>query len=342
MGSLVETKSVEQRLAALWTSLLAVEQIGLDDDFFDLGGDSILATELQTLVQKEFGKRFEIVEMYECSTVRLQAEILQKVEKRARQLPAGVLALQPHGNRNNIFWLHYLSPNLAKVIGDDQPLLYVALTSEDFPVLGPSPTLQAIASLLLQKIFIAQAKGPYTLGGYCLGGILAYEIASQLRAAGHDVSLVVLVDPPNPSYIEVNDSPRRMLNYIGYAARRAFRLGLRLSMVYLAEHIRKFFARRLLTSSTRTEMGTAQRMIESAALKYTPKEYDGKVLLLLASDRPSYVNRLLEWKAVVPQDLHVQYVNAHHRDLLKPNNARSIANAIVSELVPPAATILYP
>ena len=69
---------------------------------------------------------------------------------------------------------------------------------QDVLSLGEAPTLEGIAACLLRKILTMQPEGPYTIGGLCLGGILAYEIAFQLQAAGREVSLLVLLDPPTP------------------------------------------------------------------------------------------------------------------------------------------------
>ncbi|MGD0965467.1 MAG: thioesterase domain-containing protein, partial [Candidatus Acidiferrales bacterium] len=192
-------------------------------------------------------------------------------------------------------------------------------------------TLQGIATCLACKILATQSEGPYTIGGFCVGGILAYEIASQLQAAGHEVSLLVLVDAPNPAYLELCDSLARKVSYLRYALKRAARLGLRMSLVYLGERLRKRFAR---TRSARTEMRVAQEMSEAAAFAYQPERYEGKVLLLLASERPPHVNFLPGWQAVVPRNLHTQYLDGHHRDLLKAENVPSIGHAIVSHLMP--------
>ena len=328
----VQTMLDEQRIAAMWASILGLKEVGLDDNFFDVGGESVLLAALQQRIAKEFGLNISIAEMFEVPTVRQQAELTRTRAQGGPVLPPGVLTVQPHGSSGSIFWLHYLSTDLGKVIGDDHPFLFVALAPEDFPTLGKTPTLQSIATCLMRKIMAAQAKGPYTLGGYCLGGILAYEIASQFRAAGHEVSLVVLVDPPNPSYIEACNSLKSLASYVGYAAHRAARLGVRISLDYLREHVARYSARALRTKSTRTDQGIAQRTIELAALKYDPKEYDGKVLLLLASERPPHVNRLAGWQAVVPRELHALYVDSHHRDLLKAENVRKVADAIVSHM----------
>ncbi len=215
---------------------------------------------------------------------------------------------------------------------EEYSLICVALTAEDFARLGPSPKLEKIASHLLDKILEAQPTGPYAIGGFCLGGILAYEVASQLRAAGHEVSLVVLVDPPNPSYAESCDSLKRMMGYLGYVVRRAGKLGVGLSMDYLAEHLRKQCSRIFGTRSNGTEAEIAQRVLEGAAWSYHPKRYDGNVLLVLASERPPHVNRLLGWQAVVTGHLQAMYLDAHHRDLIREDNARIVADGIMSEL----------
>jgi amino acid adenylation domain-containing protein len=322
----------EKRVAAIWSDLLGRAEIGRDENFFNLGGLPALLPSLQQRLAREFGQWIPVADLAANPTIRQQGELTQKRTSAKPPLPAGVLALQPYGTRNNLFWVHYLTAELAKVIGDDQPLLYVALTSEDFPSLGPQPTLQAIAACLLRKIIAAQPKGPYNIGGLCLGGILAYEMASQLRAAGHEVSLLALVDPPNPAYIESFHSQKHIVNYFTYIVRRARRIGLRVTLAHIGGHISDYFARTFKTASTRTEMKIAQETIETAAMSYRPQKYDGKVLLLLASDRAPHKNFLPGWQAVVPQNLHTGYVPAHHRDLLTAENARSVAEAIVAHL----------
>jgi thioesterase domain-containing protein len=226
--------------------------------------------------------------------------------------------------------VHYLSVNLATVMGDDQPFLFVVLTAEDFASLGETPTLQSIAACLLRKILATQSKGPYTIGGFCAGGILAYEIASQMRAAGHEVSLLVLLDAPNLAYLDSHDSLANKLSYPGYALKRAARLGLRISWAHLREQLHKRLAR--MPKSARSEMTVAQAMVKAAVSAYQPKKYEGKVLLLMASERPAHMNLLPGWHSVIPYNLHTQYLDGHRNDLLKEPNVQSVVDAIVSHL----------
>jgi amino acid adenylation domain-containing protein len=335
LAILIETMLEETRLSAIWADLLGREHVGLDDRFFDLGGNLELLAALQHRIATEFGCRIPIAQLSDHSTLRQQVGLTRGRVKDKTSLPPGVMALQPYGTRNRIFWVHYLSAFLARVIGDDQPFFHVALTEEDVASLGKTPTLQSIARCLVRKILATQPKGPYTIGGYCLGGILAFEIASQLQAAGLEVSLLVLLDPPSPSFLESRDSMAPRLSHPRYLLKRATRLGARITLVKLRGHLLKRFPGSAKAEFAGTETSIAQQMIETAASAYQPQKYEGKVLLLLASDRPPHVDFLPGWQAVVARDLHTQYVDAHHSELTRAQNVRSIADAIAAHLVSP-------
>jgi amino acid adenylation domain-containing protein len=321
-----------QRLAVIWADLLERKDVELDDNFFDLGGHPVLVGFLQKRIAAEFGQHIPISELFQNPTIRQQTELMQRTATAKPVLPPGVLALHSDGTRNGIFWMHYLSVNLAKVMGDDQPFFFVVLTAEDFASLGETPTLQSIAACLMRKILMTQSKGPYIVGGFCAGGVLAYEIASQLRAAGHEVSLLVLLDAPNPSSFELCDSPRRKLSYLRYALKRAARLGPRTSLVLLRENLRSRVVHTLNIKLERTEMRVAQEMLLAAVLAYRPEKYEGKALLLLASEHAPHRNLLPGWQAVVTPNLHARYINGHRRDLLKQPNVQGVTDAITSHL----------
>jgi thioesterase domain-containing protein len=214
----------------------------------------------------------------------------------------------------------------------------VRLMAEDFVSLGETPTLESIAACHVHKILSTQAHGSYTVGGFCLGGVLAFEVAQQLRAAGHEVSLLILLDPPSPSYM---DSPRRVrpkLSQPRYLLKRAARLGLKTSFVKIRKRVLERFTPLLEAVSPRTEVKIAQETIETAASMYQPRQYDGKVLLLLASERPPHLDFLPGWRAVVPSSLHIQYLDGHHEELTRGPSGQRVADAIFSHLVSAAAS----
>ena len=332
---------IEEKLLTMVRELLENDAVATEDNFFLAGGHSLLGMQLVMQLRNAFGVDLTLRQLFEAPTVErlafsVETMLTQRLANDEPALPPGVLALQTYGTRNSIFWVHYLNGNLAKAIGDDQPFFSVKLTAEDVVLLGKRPTLQSIATCLLRKILATQSKGPYTIGGLCLGGILAYEIALQLRAAGHEVSLLVLLDPPNPSCLESRLWLTPKLSHPRYLLKRVARLGLWISVVRIRTQLLKRFARTVTAKAARTQMrvtqGIIQKMVEDAAFAYQPEKYEGNVLLLLASDRPPNENFLLGWQAVVPRSLHAQYVSGHHTELIEEPNVQSVADAIVFHL----------
>ena len=327
----VERVLTQARLEAIWKGVLGLQQIGYEDDFFSCGGSPKSASTLCQRIAVEFSCEMSIPEIHSNPTIRRQASLLAGDMKHRRPLPPGVLALRPFGSHCKIFWIHYLSANLARVIGDDQPFFSVALSADDVAHLGNSPSVSSIASRLLEKIKAVQPAGPYILGGLCLGGVLAYELASQLRAAGEDVSLLVLVDPPSPSYSLTRNSLAGKWSYFRYLMKRAEWLGPRTSALYFLERLLKQFPRAWRRHFGLLDVHVAQELTEDAVFSYKPHEYDGRTLLILASRRPE-VEPLSEWQAMVPSALQTMYLDAYHRELMDPPNARSIAEAILGLL----------
>jgi thioesterase domain-containing protein len=273
-----------------------------------------------------------VKEGYEGKTVHQRPEFVPSRTTSSAALPPGVIPIRPAGPRNSVFWIHYPCLDLAKELGENQPFFFVMLTAEDCASLGKEPTLQSIGACLLRKILATQPNGPYSLGGYCLGGVLAYEIAYQLKDLGHEVSLLVMLDPPNPSSEPTCDTLSNRAKYAGYLLKRAMRLGVRTSWVYLQERLNEWLARASGRKPALSDARVAQEMSETAMFRYQPEKYDGKVLLLLAAERPPHVNFLPGWEALITGKLHLQYLDAHHRDLAKAKNVRVVAEIIASRL----------
>jgi thioesterase domain-containing protein/aryl carrier-like protein len=329
LASLVETKVNEERVAEVWKELLGLKSIGPDENFFDLGGDPDLVATLHRRIAAEFGQRISIAELFQSPTIRLQAKLACRPLKSKPVLPPGVLALQPNGTRNNIFWIHYHTHTLATAVGDDQPVFSVALTPEDLGLLGKTPTLQSIAACLVSKIRATQPSGAYTVGGFCLGGILAFEIASQLQAAGKEVSLLVMIDAPDHTFFELHHTLRTKLSQVSHLLRR---LGPWKTLIAIVKRLLRYLPHPLNASFVIKRTIVGQATIEAAAYAYKPRKYEGKVLLLLASDHGSHENFLQGWQAAVPGNLHSQYLDGHHGVMTNERNLLRIAEAMSSHL----------
>jgi amino acid adenylation domain-containing protein len=321
----------EERLATVWIDVLG-QAVGPEENFFDLGGHSVLMAVLQKRILKDFGLLIPLADLFHLPTVRQQAEFIRESASHNPALPPGVLPLQPQGSRRTIFWVHYMNTQLAREIGDDQPFVFVTLTSDDVRALGHNPTLEEIADYHVRKILAIHTRGPYIIGGLCVGSILAYEIATQLKAKGHQVSLLVMLDAPNPSNFAARSSLADKLNELRYYITRSNRLGLRNTFLHIGERVRRRLVLITGHSARKTELRIAQELIETASLAYNPRTYDGKVLLLLASEHSPQNNFVPGWQLVVPHHLCVQFVDTHHRDLMKGETVRNVANAIACHL----------
>lgn len=285
-----------------------------------------------TLLATEVGEGIPITKSCQAEPVPEWAGVAPARAIERPGLPPGVTSIRPTGLGDIVFWIHYPCLDLAKELGDNHPFFFVMLTAEDCARLGKNPTLQNISACLLSKILDTQPNGPYTIGGYCLGGVLAYEIATQLRALGQEVSLLVMLDPPNPSSVPSCDTLSSKARYVRYLLKRAMRLGARTSWTYLQERLLQWFACAIGTKPARSDARVAQEMSEAAMFKYQPKKYNGKVLLVLAAERPPHVNFLPDWEGLITGKLHLQYLDAHHRDVLRAKNVRIVAEILTSHV----------
>jgi amino acid adenylation domain-containing protein len=337
LAPLVSARMREHRLTLIWEDLLDRKDFALDDDFFEHGGGTRRLEALQQRIFAEFGRNITVEALLDHTTIRRQAELIQRsvidpsVMPPPSVLPPGMFALHPQGTRQNIFWLHTLPVPLAKELGDDQPFFFVTLTANDIALLGKIPSMTDIATLVLKKIMTTQPSGPYILGGACAGSLLAYEVASQLIAAGEEVSVLLLFDAPTQPYLKSSRALITRLKHPRFYLYRAELVGWRKSLVNLCRRAIKY-SPRSIRPRIAAGNNVAHRLIESAALDYQAAKYEGKVLLLLAKERDPLFDFLPGWKSVLAGDLSVFYVQGRHRDLITPNNVRDIANLIQSTL----------
>ncbi len=329
----VPASETERRLAGVWAELLRVHSVGMEENFFDLGGHSLLVARLQQRIAEEFGRRLPMAALYHAPTLRRQVAMLAD----SAEVPGSVgndpriLAIQPEGTKKPLFWLEPtpLIRNLSEALGIERPLLGVALLHGDLDDLGPKPSLQAIARCYVDTITRAHT-GPYLLGGLCVGGILAYEVAVQLTALGHTVESLVMLDAENPVFYRRFDSLGVELAKIKFYAERAV-FGNGAAMFWRHVFSR---TRRLLRVDGRasTEMSELGNVILSAAMGYAPPGYAKDVLLVIPRERPSVVDYVPGWRAVVEGELICVEVDGHHDELLTPAFSMGIAEAVLGHL----------
>jgi acyl-CoA synthetase (AMP-forming)/AMP-acid ligase II/thioesterase domain-containing protein/acyl carrier protein len=207
--------TLESKILEIWRRLLKTDTLTIDDDFFGKGGDSLLATEMLIEIEKLLGRYIPESILAEADTIR---ELVPKlVEASSHGSP--VIDFHPNGAHRPLFWFHgdflqggYYIRRFAKLLGEQQPVTSIAphgMNDEPIPA-----SIEQMALDRLPLILERQSKGPYRIGGYCNGALVAFEAARLLVKAGNEVEVVAMVDPPTTN---ASLCWRMVLRLMGYA-----------------------------------------------------------------------------------------------------------------------------
>jgi len=188
---------LEERLAALWSEILGIDRVGVRDDFFDLGGQSILATRLAARVREALGFPFPVAELLTGPTIEQMARVVAG-KKGAARLP--LVPLQTFGDRPPLFLAHPAGGHvvcyreLAVLLAMEQPVYALQPRGIEDGNQPPIETIEEMAAFYVDAVRAMRPEGPYRLGGWSFGGVVVWEMAQQLAAAGAEVDLLALFD----------------------------------------------------------------------------------------------------------------------------------------------------
>jgi acyl-CoA synthetase (AMP-forming)/AMP-acid ligase II/thioesterase domain-containing protein/acyl carrier protein len=188
----------ETTLASIWGDVLGAGQVGVDDNFFSLGGDSLLAMKLFAHIEDTFGRKLPLATLFEHPTIALLARALQRPSRLAEQ--TALVKIHGEGPRLPLFFTPSVSGEaffwkpLAQHLGDDQPIWSFQLPREENGVRIPFRDIETMAAYFVDELKRAQRDGPYCLGGYSFGAPVALEMAQQLWARGDRVALLAIFD----------------------------------------------------------------------------------------------------------------------------------------------------
>ncbi len=194
---------VEARLVAIWEDVLGVRPIGIGDNFFDLGGHSLLAIRLLARVEEAFGRDLPLATLFLGPTIEEVANLIRGEGDRAAGARSPLVALQPRGDGRPFFCVHpaggiaYCFRDLARELGEGRPFLAFQAPGLDGEC-EPLADLVEMAARYVEAIRAVQPAGPYHLGGWSLGGLVAFEMARQIREAGDEVATLALFDTGAP------------------------------------------------------------------------------------------------------------------------------------------------
>lgn len=318
---------VETELVRVWESVLG-QEVDVEDDFFDLGGHSLLATRLLNRIEHRLGVELSLASLLDASTVERQAALIRKAGKRFAGAPArdNIVAAIP---------LFYLGgyPTF-------RPLMQRLSAQRQFHSLGMQESIvrdlvRPVSMARIAERFVSLVRerrphGPYMFAGWCSHGLLALEMAQQLRAQGEDVPLIVLIEGHNPvparavpkwkTRIASLEFKFWLLGFESFYLRQVRRQE---AIEYIRGRVRSKVSsvatgiRRIFDRSTPVTPPTPLEVLYAAADNYEPQPYPDPVLLMRGRQRGFGFsqNTLLGWDGVLSQ-LTLCEVPGNHYSML--------------------------
>jgi thioesterase domain-containing protein len=331
---------LEHQLTALWEAALNVEGLGVEDIFFEVGGESFAAVTLFTEMERFLGRMPPLSILLDYPTIRGLAGFLQEASAaKAGALtiagpvnpgpvnpgpvnPGLVSPVRAHGKRplplfsthaahGNVLFVRRLLPH----IGAEQRL-YAVRARGMREGEAPHQSFADMAADYVAEIRRVQPAGPYLLTGHCIGGLIAFEMAQHLTALGEDVAAIVMIDPeyhPNavpwlywrePSALGTR-LRLQLLRPAWLVKRHLLRLADRLAG-------RRVLDRPMETGDNRARQQKVIAGLKAAQRAYRPKRYEGRVVILCSHERRRYLgNKAIGWRSFAPQVELVEIDGSH-------------------------------
>jgi acyl transferase domain-containing protein/thioesterase domain-containing protein/aryl carrier-like protein len=203
---------LEQKLVNIWQDFLGIQQVGIYDDYFELGGDSLLAVQLISQLRTNLKIELSTKNLIETPTIAGLATLIEKTQTNSNlvhQAPeltklSHLVTIRGTGNKQPLFCVHPIGGNvfcykkLAHYLGTEQP--FYALQAKGLDGNQPFTQIQQMAAEYIKALQTIQPQGTYLLGGWSFGGIVAFEMAQQLQQQGQEVALLALIDSSAPKY----------------------------------------------------------------------------------------------------------------------------------------------
>jgi amino acid adenylation domain-containing protein len=346
---------IERRLARIWSSILGLESVGKTEDFFELGGHSLLAARLLARIEAEFGQRLSLLALFDAPSIGEQAKLLMHGGQREYDFRQ-VVRLQPNGSKPPLIAIHNTGVyyyNLSRHLGPDQPLTALQLFDPSIARRSLPQTFEDIAAEYVQLIHKLQTAGPYKLIGWCVGGVLAFEVARQLIAAGHEVSLLAMIDAWAPGHNRRLSRLRAVLadysyrwQLIGADWRRVMsreqNLATFLAQRALSKRLLRWLGRSRGDAQVRVSfearVSSAENYdqwllgcLEEAAQGYELKSYPGKITLLCSTREPKglFLDPQMGWGAFALGGVDVAVIDGDHFTVFKGEGLEQMATHIV-------------
>jgi thioesterase domain-containing protein/acyl carrier protein len=339
---------LESKLTAIWEKVLNTKIRQPTDDFFDLGGHSLLAARLLVRIEETLGMELPLASLLEAPTIRGQALLIRKQPGTALAQKA---AQEPRMVRQLPFFLFGGDPTfrpLVRRLGELRDLRNLGLQASIVSKMEDPYSLEEMATYFVNAIREQCANGPYMLGGWCAHGLLAYETARQLQEQGEEVAEVVMLESVHPVKRNEYQGWKRMiartqlklhLLKFEYAYTRQLsgmqaRDYLSGRMAQKLTRIRESFrqALKITNLNGNEELGFRKPLdaLYTAAARYRPKRYHGRVVLMRSQQRTYGFGSVLDlgWGELLGTNLEICETPGNHYTIYMPPHVDALAHKI--------------
>ncbi len=348
-GHLVAPRDhLELQLVKIWEKLLGKEGVGIRDDFFELGGHSLLAARLFVEIERSLGKYLPVATLFQAPTVEQLAQVMREEVR----LPswASLVELQRKGSKAPFFWVHGDASSLllGRHLNPDQPLYGFDHQAADG---NPAQhvTVEDIAGRYLKELRTVQAEGPYVLGGYSFGAVVAFEMAQQLQDAGQRVALLLMLYPSVPDAgFWAPPQRRRSWPHPGAIAdevrrnlRELAQLGSRRKLRRIAQGVGARIRARIQPHAITMCLGLGLRLPPSlrsryilgiyfrALRRYVPRSYRGAALVFVET---AFSVQEQYWLNLLTGNVEIHRLAAGHGEITTPPHLEAWAEPLRDRL----------
>jgi len=345
-GEIVAPRTSNEKLVAdVWKELMGLETISIFDNFFELGGRSLVAVKIMARLEQETGKRLPLATLFEHATVE---KLAARLEVDATSITwESLVPIKPNGTKMPLYIVHGAGLNvllfnaLAMNMDAEQPVYGLQAKGLN-GIDDPLDVMEEIAANYIAEIVAKNPEGPYALAGYSLGGIIAYEMANQLMAAGKEVKMLAMFDTyadlstiNDPLLKKIFNKATLVLKQIGY------------SLVLLAEDPKRtieykslIIKRKIIKLFWKIAPGKDEKKegffaydneideaSEKALRNYILKPLPIAIELFRAKKRTFYMAdfKFLGWRPFAQKGVHVHDIPGEHNTIFAPPNDKEFA-----------------
>lgn len=336
----------EKTLLDIWVNVLQIPAIGMADNFFSLGGDSLRSIEVIALA-RQAGLALQPQQLFAHQTIRTLAQAIEKADQKMETEPAALVALNKMGDRPPLFCIHsgggqvFFYQALAEQLQNKQPVYALQANSLNEAAALPE-SIEAMAAAYLAEMRKVQAHGPYHLLGTCFSNAVVLEMAHQLTKAGESIGLLLIVDSaPVHLFGEKSNGKKQTWNRFWDLVKRGDyrRVGRKLNG-RLFPGRRKQLDLQVADQESDTQLRATIQQLNKLYADYHWQPYAGKIHFIRSrefSERKDKQYHLTQWRQLALGGLEVHVVDGHHLHLFEQPEVVGLSEKI--EAITPVVSL---